>query len=42
MWKIVDGKLLYRGLSSLVCDDQDGWNGGVGGRLKREGIVAYL
>ena len=42
MWKIASGKLLDRELISGLCDDQEQWGGGVGGRLKTEGIVAYL
>ena len=32
--------LKHRELSSVLCDDLDGWDGGleVGGRSKREGI----
>ena len=30
-------------LSSMLCDDLEGWDGGVvGGRLKGEGIYVYL
>jgi len=25
-----------------LCDDQEGWDGGVEGRFKREGIYVYL
>lgn len=25
----------------MLCDDLDMWNGGVGGRLKRDGINVY-
>ena len=33
----------HRELSSVFCDDLDGWKGWVlGGRLKREGIHVYL
>ena len=26
----------------LLCDDLEGWNVGLGGRLKREGIYVYV
>ena len=26
----------------MLCDDLDGWDGGVGGRSKREGIYVYI
>ena len=26
----------------MLCDDLDGWDGGVEGRLKREGTHVYL
>ena len=29
---------VHRELSSVLCDDLDGWDGGVGGRSKREGL----
>ena len=32
----------YRDLSLVLCDDLEGWDLGVGGRLKREGIYVYL
>ena len=32
----------HRELSSLLCDDLDGWDGGGGGRSKREGIQVYI
>ena len=33
----------HRKLSSVLCDDLDGWDGGwVGGRSKREGIQVYI
>ena len=32
---------LNRELSSVLCDDLDGWDGG-GGRSKREGIYVYI
>ena len=30
-----------RELSTLFCDDLEGWSGGMGGRFKREGIYVY-
>ena len=27
-----------RNLTLVLCDDLDGWDGGLGGRSKREGI----
>ena len=36
-------KNLLGKLSSVLCDDLEGWDGGwVGGRLKRAGIYVYL
>ena len=32
----------HRELSSVLCDNLEGWAGGVGGRVKREGIYVYL
>ena len=32
----------HRELSSVLCDDPAGWDEGLGGRLKREGIYVYL
>ena len=32
----------HRELSSVVCDDPEGWDGVVGGRSKREGIYVYI
>ena len=32
----------HRELSSVLYDDLEEWNGGMGGRLKREGIDVYL
>ena len=29
-------------LNSVLCDDLEEWNEGVGGRLKREGIHVYI
>ena len=26
----------------MLCDDLGGWDGGVGGRLKREGMYIYI
>ena len=31
-----------QGAQTALCDDLEGWDGGVGGRLKREGIYVYL
>ena len=33
---------LHRLLSLVLCDDLEGWDGGVGGRLKWEGIYVYI
>ena len=41
--KIVFPEVVYhRELSLLLCDDLEGWDGGMGGRLKREGIYVYI
>ena len=32
--------VLHKELSSVLCNDLDGWNGG--GRLSREGICVYI
>ena len=32
----------HRQLSSVLCDDIEGWDGRVGGRSKREGIYVYI
>ena len=42
MCKIATGK--HRELSSVLCDDLEGWDGvrGEGGRSKREGIYVYI
>ena len=42
---IASGKLLYRELPSVLCDELEGcdrWELGGGGRLKREGIYVYI
>ena len=32
----------HRELSSVLCDDVEGWDEGVGGRFKREGMDVYI
>ena len=41
---IASRNLLYqfREPSSVLCDDLVGWDGGLGGRSKREGIYVYM
>ena len=39
--QIASGKLLYSPGSSALCDDLEGWGGGVGERYKREGTYVY-
>ena len=34
-------KASWRKLSLVLCDDLEGWNGRMGGRLKREGMYVY-
>ena len=34
--------LQHRKLSLALCDDLEGWDGKVGGRLKTEGLHVYL
>ena len=34
--------LQNRELSSLLCDDLEWWDGGMGGRSKREGVYVYV
>ena len=39
---IAGGKLFYRELSLVLCDDPQGYDARVqGGKLKREGIYVY-
>ena len=33
---------IHRELSLVLCDDLEGWNRGVHGRLKRDGIYIYI
>ena len=39
--QIADGQLFHTELSSGLCDDLEGWDEGLGGRSKREGICVY-
>ena len=40
---IAGGKLFYRELSLVLCDDPQGYDARVqGGKLKREGIYVYI
>ena len=34
--------MLHTELSSVLFDDLEGWDGGVGGRPKREGAYVYM
>ena len=42
--QIASGKLsvLHRELSSVLCDDLDGWDGGGSGREAQEGGDTYI
>ena len=37
-----EAAIQHRELSSVLCDDLEGWDEGVGGRLKREGMDVYI
>ena len=42
MWSWWEAAVWHRELSSVLCDDLEGWDGGSGGRFKREGVYVYM